>query len=227
MSPISDGELEEQVIEKSRNDRGSMDDIPSEELSTKYIQKSMSIPDRMTFIRNSGVYVQSLSSLVDNLVGPTLQMLVDREQYNQSLAASILDTSLLLATSSLLALEASNSSAQGLEVEITVFAKERESATENLPGVDPAVDFVLVYTMPVLFLEERIGLPSFDFGIEEDDAKTVDGKFAVESELATIGGRESFTADAKSMDANPDGSEKDAGEDVEIGSEGGGEGTYG
>ncbi|KAG0000113.1 hypothetical protein BGZ79_006311 [Entomortierella chlamydospora] len=85
MSPISDGELEEQIIGKSRSDRGSMDDIPSEELSTKYIQKTMSIPDRMTFIRNSGVYVQSLSSLVDNLVGPTLQMLVDREQYNQSL----------------------------------------------------------------------------------------------------------------------------------------------
>ncbi|KAF9172236.1 BRCA1 BRCA2-containing complex, subunit 3 [Mortierella sp. AD010] len=85
MSPISDGDLDEQVIGKSRNDRGSMDDIPSEELSTKYIQKTMSIPDRMTFIRNSGVYVQSLSSLVDNLVGPTLQMLVDREQYNQSL----------------------------------------------------------------------------------------------------------------------------------------------
>jgi hypothetical protein len=47
--------------------------------------KAMSLPDRMTLIRNSGVYVQSLSSLVDNLVGPTLQMLVDREQYNQSM----------------------------------------------------------------------------------------------------------------------------------------------
>ena len=46
--------------------------------------RAMSLPDRMTLIRNSGVYVQSLSSLVDNLVGPTLQMLVDREQYNQS-----------------------------------------------------------------------------------------------------------------------------------------------
>lgn len=47
--------------------------------------RAMSLPDRMTLIRNSGVYVQSLSSLVDNLVGPTLQMLVDREQYNQSM----------------------------------------------------------------------------------------------------------------------------------------------
>ncbi|KAF9115848.1 BRCA1 BRCA2-containing complex, subunit 3 [Mortierella sp. AM989] len=89
MSPTSDGEIENQLIEKSRNDSGSMDDIPTEELSTKYIQKTMSMPDRMTFIRNSGVYVQSLSSLVDNLVGPTLQMLVDREQYNQSLLESL------------------------------------------------------------------------------------------------------------------------------------------
>ncbi|KAG0245353.1 BRCA1 BRCA2-containing complex, subunit 3 [Mortierella sp. GBA43] len=71
---------------KSRNDRGSVDDIPADQLSSKYINlKSMSLPDRMTLIRNSGVYVQSLTSLVDNLVGPTLQMLVDREQYNKSL----------------------------------------------------------------------------------------------------------------------------------------------
>ncbi|KAF9439352.1 BRCA1 BRCA2-containing complex, subunit 3 [Entomortierella beljakovae] len=89
MSPISDGESEERFIEKSRNSRGSTDDIPTEELSTKYIQMSMSMPERMTFIRNSGVYVQSLSSLVDNLVGPTLQMLVDREQYNQSVLESL------------------------------------------------------------------------------------------------------------------------------------------
>ena len=50
----------------------------------------MSLPDRMALIRNSGVYVQSLSSLVDNLVGPTLQMLVDREQYNKSLVSTLM-----------------------------------------------------------------------------------------------------------------------------------------
>ncbi|KAG0256497.1 BRCA1 BRCA2-containing complex, subunit 3 [Mortierella polycephala] len=75
---------------RSKNDRGLVDDIPTEELSTKFINhKAMSLPDRMTLIRNSGVYVQSLSSLVDNLVGPTLQVLVDREQYNQSLLESL------------------------------------------------------------------------------------------------------------------------------------------
>ncbi|KAF9181494.1 BRCA1 BRCA2-containing complex, subunit 3 [Haplosporangium sp. Z 767] len=77
-------------LNRSKNDRGSVDDIPTEELSTKFInQRAMSLPDRMTLIRNSGVYVQSLSSLVDNLVGPTLQVLVDREQYNQSLLESL------------------------------------------------------------------------------------------------------------------------------------------
>jgi hypothetical protein len=56
----------------------------------RYInQRAMTLPDRMTMIRNSGVYVQSLTSLVDNLVGPTLQMLVDREQYNQSLVSAM------------------------------------------------------------------------------------------------------------------------------------------
>ncbi|KAG0367972.1 JAB1/Mov34/MPN/PAD-1 ubiquitin protease-domain-containing protein [Gamsiella multidivaricata] len=92
MSPTSESEVEEHfsVAKRSKNDRGSMDDIPAEELSTKYInQKTMSLPDRMTLIRNSGVYVQSLSSLVDNLVGPTLQMLVDRQQYNLSLLESL------------------------------------------------------------------------------------------------------------------------------------------
>ncbi|KAI8597117.1 JAB1/Mov34/MPN/PAD-1 ubiquitin protease-domain-containing protein [Dissophora ornata] len=90
MSPTPDVEAEEQSRRRSKNDRGSMDDIPAEQLSTKYInQRAMSLPDRMTLIRNSGVYVQSLSSLVDNLVGPTLQMLVDREQYNQSLLESL------------------------------------------------------------------------------------------------------------------------------------------
>ncbi|KAG0052682.1 BRCA1 BRCA2-containing complex, subunit 3 [Gryganskiella cystojenkinii] len=69
---------------------GSVDDIPPEELSSKLINtNTMSLPDRMTLVRNSGVYIQSLSSLVDNLVGPTLQMLVDREQYNQSMLKSL------------------------------------------------------------------------------------------------------------------------------------------
>ncbi|KAF9586546.1 hypothetical protein BGW38_002543 [Lunasporangiospora selenospora] len=49
----------------------------------------MSLPDRMTLVRNSGVYVQSLASLVDNLMGPTLQMLVDRDHYNKSLLESL------------------------------------------------------------------------------------------------------------------------------------------
>ncbi|KAG0329450.1 BRCA1 BRCA2-containing complex, subunit 3 [Dissophora globulifera] len=91
MSPTEELEAEERdAVRRSKNDRGSMDDIPQEELSTKYINhRTMSLPDRMTLIRNSGVYVQSLSSLVDNLVGPTLQMLVDREQYNQSLLESL------------------------------------------------------------------------------------------------------------------------------------------
>ncbi|KAF9900144.1 BRCA1 BRCA2-containing complex, subunit 3 [Linnemannia zychae] len=86
MSPVGDISSGEQATKRSKNDRGSMDDIPADELNTKLINhKAMSLPDRMTLIRNSGVYVQSLSSLVDNLVGPTLQMLVDREQYNQSM----------------------------------------------------------------------------------------------------------------------------------------------
>ncbi|KAF9947645.1 BRCA1 BRCA2-containing complex, subunit 3 [Mortierella alpina] len=88
--PASDSPGEEQIVKQSRSDRGPMDDIPAEELNTKFINtRSMSLPDRMTLIRNSGVYVQALSSLVDNLVGPTLQMLVDREQYNQSLLESL------------------------------------------------------------------------------------------------------------------------------------------
>lgn len=57
--------------------------------STRIIDiQAMTLPERMTMIRNSGVYVQSLTSLVDNLVGPTLQMLVDREQYNQQLVSA-------------------------------------------------------------------------------------------------------------------------------------------
>ncbi|KAF9338345.1 BRCA1 BRCA2-containing complex, subunit 3 [Podila minutissima] len=68
----------------------STDEIPPEELNSKIIDiQSMTLPERMTMIRNSGVYVQSLTSLVDNLVGPTLQMLVDREQYNQQLLESL------------------------------------------------------------------------------------------------------------------------------------------
>ncbi|KAG0238592.1 hypothetical protein BGW42_004354 [Actinomortierella wolfii] len=43
----------------------------------------------MTWIRNSGVYVQSLASLMDNLVGPTLQTLVEREQYNLDMIESL------------------------------------------------------------------------------------------------------------------------------------------
>ncbi|KAF9917933.1 BRCA1 BRCA2-containing complex, subunit 3 [Lobosporangium transversale] len=89
MSPSSEHESDDLDSKRNRSDRGSMDDIPQEELSTKYIHKAMSLPERMTLIRNSGVYVQSLASLVDNLVGPTLQMLVDREQYNQSLLESL------------------------------------------------------------------------------------------------------------------------------------------
>ncbi|KAG0040161.1 BRCA1 BRCA2-containing complex, subunit 3 [Podila clonocystis] len=70
--------------------RGSTDEIPPEELNSKIIDiHAMTLPERMTMIRNSGVYVQSLTSLVDNLVGPTLQMLVDREQYNQQLLKSL------------------------------------------------------------------------------------------------------------------------------------------
>ncbi|KAF9303384.1 BRCA1 BRCA2-containing complex, subunit 3 [Mortierella antarctica] len=68
----------------------STDEIPPEELNSKIIDiQAMTLPERMTMIRNSGVYVQSLTSLVDNLVGPTLQMLVDREQYNQQLLTSL------------------------------------------------------------------------------------------------------------------------------------------
>ncbi|KAG0317607.1 BRCA1 BRCA2-containing complex, subunit 3 [Linnemannia gamsii] len=90
MSPVDDYARGEQTTKRSKSDRGSMDDIPADELSTKMINhKAMSLPDRMTLIRNSGVYVQSLSSLVDNLVGPTLQMLVDREQYNQSMLEAL------------------------------------------------------------------------------------------------------------------------------------------
>ncbi|KAF9572325.1 BRCA1 BRCA2-containing complex, subunit 3 [Mortierella alpina] len=88
--PASDCPADESLVKRNKSDRGPMDDIPAEELNTKYINtKTMSLPDRMTLIRNSGVYVQALSSLVDNLVGPTLQMLVDREQYNQSLLESL------------------------------------------------------------------------------------------------------------------------------------------
>ncbi|KAG0375867.1 BRCA1 BRCA2-containing complex, subunit 3 [Mortierella sp. AD032] len=90
MSPVDDISSGEQASKRSKSDRGSMDDIPADELNTKMINhKAMSLPDRMTLIRNSGVYVQSLSSLVDNLVGPTLQMLVDREQYNQSMLEAL------------------------------------------------------------------------------------------------------------------------------------------
>ncbi|KAF9119148.1 Enzyme that catalyzes the fourth step in the histidine pathway [Mortierella sp. 14UC] len=86
MSPVDDFSSGEQAAKRGKSNRGSMDDIPADELNTKMVNhKAMSLPDRMTLIRNSGVYVQSLSSLVDNLVGPTLQMLVDREQYNQSM----------------------------------------------------------------------------------------------------------------------------------------------
>ncbi|KAF9318097.1 hypothetical protein BG003_011822 [Podila horticola] len=70
--------------------RESTDEIPPEELNSKIIDiQAMTLPERMTMIRNSGVYVQSLTSLVDNLVGPTLQMLVDREQYNKQLLESL------------------------------------------------------------------------------------------------------------------------------------------
>ncbi|KAF9982110.1 BRCA1 BRCA2-containing complex, subunit 3 [Modicella reniformis] len=90
MSPAVELQEEEQYARRSRSDRGSMDDIPTEQLNSRYInQRAMTLPDRMTLIRNSGVYIQSLSSLVDNLVGPTLQMLVDREQYNQSLLETL------------------------------------------------------------------------------------------------------------------------------------------
>ncbi|KAG0281508.1 Enzyme that catalyzes the fourth step in the histidine pathway [Linnemannia exigua] len=90
MSPVDDVSSGEQAAKRSKSDRGSMDDIPADELNTKMINHhAMSLPDRMTLIRNSGVYVQSLSSLVDNLVGPTLQMLVDREQYNQSMLEAL------------------------------------------------------------------------------------------------------------------------------------------
>ncbi|KAF9550877.1 BRCA1 BRCA2-containing complex, subunit 3 [Mortierella hygrophila] len=90
MSPVDDHSSEERATNRSKSDRGSMDDIPADELNTKMINhRAMSLPDRMTLIRNSGVYVQSLSSLVDNLVGPTLQMLVDREQYNQSMLEAL------------------------------------------------------------------------------------------------------------------------------------------
>ncbi|KAK3847737.1 MAG: JAB1/Mov34/MPN/PAD-1 ubiquitin protease-domain-containing protein [Linnemannia gamsii] len=90
MSPVDDISSGEQASKRSKSDRGSMDDIPADELNTKMINhKAMSLPDQMTLIRNSGVYVQSLSSLVDNLVGPTLQMLVDREQYNQSMLEAL------------------------------------------------------------------------------------------------------------------------------------------
>ncbi|KAI9237220.1 hypothetical protein MVEG_08957 [Podila verticillata NRRL 6337] len=68
----------------------STDEIPPEALNSKIIDlQVMTLPERMTMIRNSGVYVQSLTSLVDNLVGPTLQMLVDRDQYNQKLLESL------------------------------------------------------------------------------------------------------------------------------------------
>ncbi|KAF9927072.1 BRCA1 BRCA2-containing complex, subunit 3 [Mortierella alpina] len=88
--PASDSLVDEPLVKRNRSDRGPMDDIPADELNTKFINTgTMSLPDRMTLIRNSGVYVQALSSLVDNLVGPTLQMLVDREQYNQSLLESL------------------------------------------------------------------------------------------------------------------------------------------
>ncbi|KAG9067951.1 Enzyme that catalyzes the fourth step in the histidine pathway [Linnemannia hyalina] len=90
MSPVDDHSSDEQATNRSKGGRGSMDDIPADELNTKMINhRAMSLPDRMTLIRNSGVYVQSLSSLVDNLVGPTLQMLVDREQYNQSMLEAL------------------------------------------------------------------------------------------------------------------------------------------
>ncbi|KAI1292958.1 BRCA1 BRCA2-containing complex, subunit 3 [Mortierella claussenii] len=89
MSPASEYAPDEPSTKRNKSDRGSMDDIPQDELSTRFIQRTMSLPERMTLIRNSGVYVQSLSSLVDNLVGPTLQMMVDREQYNQALLESL------------------------------------------------------------------------------------------------------------------------------------------
>ncbi|KAG0228231.1 Enzyme that catalyzes the fourth step in the histidine pathway [Actinomortierella wolfii] len=66
------------------------EEIPVADLRTECIDAdAMSLPDRMTWIRNSGVYVQSLASLMDNLVGPTLQTLVEREQYNLDMIESL------------------------------------------------------------------------------------------------------------------------------------------
>ncbi|KAF9414360.1 BRCA1 BRCA2-containing complex, subunit 3 [Podila epigama] len=73
------------------------DEIAPDDLNSKLIDlPAMTLPERMTMIRNSGVYVKSLTSLVDNLVGPTMQMLVDREEYNNSL---ILQTQLKASSS--------------------------------------------------------------------------------------------------------------------------------
>ncbi|KAF9977106.1 Enzyme that catalyzes the fourth step in the histidine pathway [Actinomortierella ambigua] len=74
----------------NRSDTGMSEDIPGDDLRTEYIDAdAMTLPDKMTWIRNSGVYVQSLASLMDNLVGPTLQTLVEREQYNLEMTESL------------------------------------------------------------------------------------------------------------------------------------------
>ncbi|KAG0264055.1 BRCA1 BRCA2-containing complex, subunit 3 [Actinomortierella ambigua] len=74
----------------NRSNTEMSDDIPVSDLRTECIDAdAMSLPDKMTWIRNSGVYVQSLASLMDNLVGPTMQTLVEREQYNLEMTESL------------------------------------------------------------------------------------------------------------------------------------------
>lgn len=129
-------------------------------------------------------------------------------------------------------------------------ARDRASATENLPGVAPTVAAAAALAkLPVLFLETKAGLSSLDRldGVVERESDKVDeaielGRLLVDMEDATLsrsnGGSDPLTAEAAERAAlwatvftatentsdeevgNPDGSANDAGEEVEPGREG-------
>lgn len=113
-------------------------------------------------------------------------------------------------------------------------AKDRESATENLAGVAPdaAVLPTKADTFPVLFLDERLGLPSLDLALTlalvpaltlilplmlvADDTLTVD------CDVASRGGSVPLviaTGERVSPAGNPEGSENDAGNEDDEGTD--------
>src|SRR5690554_2863122 len=90
-----------------------------------------------------------------------------------------------LAPLRMLALAVSNSSAQGLSPAVMASARDRESATENLVGVAPTAVFTAaaMVTLPVLFLDDRFGLPSLTLLVT---VETTVGVTVLATELASV-----------------------------------------